>query len=120
KEAFRLLDEEPVLEEHLIALGRWIASYYCAPIGEVLRVITPLGGEMRSTKMYSLTDAGRDAARQLLFGVDTEDPTIQVLRLLERRSLSSTYLAKKVADSPKVLRSLLRKNFIELEDVQTD
>jgi primosomal protein N' (replication factor Y) len=120
KEALRLLDEEPVLEDHLISLGRWIAGYYCAPIGEVLRVMTPLGGEIRSTKMYSLTDAGRDAARQLLFGADTEDPTIQVLRLLERRSLSSTYLAKKVADSPKVLRSLLRKNFIELEDVQTD
>ncbi len=120
KEALRLLDEEPVLEDHLISLGRWIAGYYCAPIGEVLRVMTPLGGEIRSTKMYSLTDAGRDAARQLLFGADTEDPTIQVLRLLERRSLSSTYLAKKVADAPKVLRSLLRKNFIELEDVQTD
>ena len=75
--------KQPVLEEHLIALGRWIASYYCAPIGEVLRVMTPLSGEMRSSKMYSLTDAGRDAARQLLFGAETEDPTIQVLRLLE-------------------------------------
>jgi primosomal protein N' (replication factor Y) len=107
KEAFRLLDEDPVLEEHLISLGRWIASYYCAPIGEVLRVMTPLGGEIRSTKMYSLTDAGRDAARQLLFGADTEDPAIQILRLLERRSLSASYLAKKVADAPKALRSLL-------------
>jgi primosomal protein N' (replication factor Y) len=94
KEALRLLDEEPVLEDHLISLGRWIAGYYCAPIGEVLRVMTPLGGEIRSTRMYSLTDAGRDAARQLLFGTDTEDATIQVLRLLERRSLSSTYLTK--------------------------
>ena len=120
KEAFRLLDEEPVLDEHLIALGRWIASYYCAPIGEVLRVMTPLSGEMRSSKMYSLTDAGRDTARQLLFGADTEDPTIQVLRLLEQRSLSGPYLAKKVAEAPKALRSLLKKGFVELEDVHAD
>ena len=120
REAFRLLDEVPVLEERLISLGRWIASYYCAPIGEVLRVMTPLGGEMRSTKMYSLTDAGRDAARQLLFGADTEDPVTQVLRLLERRSLSAPYLAKKVGDAPRALRSLLKKNFIEVEDLQTD
>ena len=118
KTALKLLDEEPVLEPHLIALGRWIASYYCAPIGEVLRVMTPLGGEMRSSKMYSLTDAGRDAARQLLFGADTEDPTIQVLRLLEERSVSATYLAKKVADAPRALKSLLKKGFVELEDVQ--
>ena len=118
KEALRLLDEEPVLEEHLIWLGRWIASYYCAPIGEVLRVMTPLSGEMRSSKMYSLTDAGRDAARQLLFDPSAEDPTIQVLRLLEQRSASLTYLTKKVPEAPKALKSLLKKSFIELEETQ--
>ena len=118
KEALRLLDEEPVLEEHLIRLGRWIASYYCAPIGEVLRVMTPLSGEMRSSKMYSLTDAGRDAARRWLFGADAEDPTIQVLRLLEQRSASATYLTKKVPEAPKALKSLLKKSFIELEETQ--
>ncbi|HYP06240.1 MAG TPA: primosomal protein N' [Bryobacteraceae bacterium] len=118
KEALRLLDEEPVLEEHLIWLGRWIANYYCAPIGEVLRVMTPLSGEMRSSKMYSLTDAGRDAARQLLFDASAEDPTIQVLRLLEHRSASLTYLTKKIPDAPKALKSLLKKSFVELEETQ--
>src|SRR5579875_1996455 len=32
-----LLDPEPVLEQDLLRLGQWIAEYYCAPIGEVLR-----------------------------------------------------------------------------------
>ena len=118
KEALRLLDEEPVLDERLISLGHWIAAYYCAPIGEVLRVMTPLGGELRSSKLYALTDAGRDAARQLLFGVDAEDPTIQVLRLLEQRSASPEYLTKKVPDAPKALRSLLKKAFVTVEEVQ--
>src|SRR5260370_20267291 len=36
REALRLLDEQPVLEEHLIDLARWIAAYYCAPLGEVV------------------------------------------------------------------------------------
>src|SRR5690242_1549945 len=45
REAFRLLDEEPVLDVQLLALGNWVASYYCAPLGEVLRGMTPLGGE---------------------------------------------------------------------------
>jgi primosomal protein N' (replication factor Y) len=116
KEALRLLDEEPVLEEHLIWLGRWIASYYCAPIGEVLRVMTPLSGEMRSSKMYSLTDAGRDTARQLLFDSNAEDPTIQVLRLLEQRSASAAYLTKKVPEAAKALKSLLKKSFVEVEE----
>lgn len=120
KEAFRLLDEQPALEEHLIALGRWIARYYCAPIGEVLRVMTPLSGETRSSKMYSLTDAGRDAARQLLFGADTDDPTIQILRLLEGRSVSTAYLTKKIPDAAKAVRSLLKKGFVDVEEVHSD
>ena len=52
--------------------------------------------------------------------VGVEDPTTQVLRLLEQRPTSASYLAKKVADAPKVLRSLLKKQFIEMEDVQAD
>ena len=42
KEALRLVDEEPVLDAELLSLGRWIAQYYCAPLGEVLRSMTPL------------------------------------------------------------------------------
>ena len=34
KDAQRLLDEEPLLDSQLLALGRWIAAYYCAPLGE--------------------------------------------------------------------------------------
>ena len=61
----RLIDAEPVLSDELIALGRWISGYYCAPLGEVLRSMLPLATDIRSGKMYSLTNAGRDASKQL-------------------------------------------------------
>ena len=64
REVFRLIDEEPVLSEELLSLGKWIGLYYCAPLGEVLRSMTPLSGETRKGKQYSLTDTGRDAARE--------------------------------------------------------
>jgi len=32
-----VLDEEPLLSEPLMALGEWMAQYYLAPLGEVLR-----------------------------------------------------------------------------------
>src|SRR5579871_634985 len=73
KEVFRLVDEEPVLDAELLSLGGWISQYYCAPLGEVLRSMTPLSGEVRKTKQYSLTDSGRDAARQLVLGATDED-----------------------------------------------
>jgi len=31
RDALRLIDSSPVLDEELLALGRWMAGYYCAP-----------------------------------------------------------------------------------------
>src|SRR5580658_708117 len=118
KEVFRLIDEEPVLEVELIALGRWIAQYYCAPLGEVLRGMTPLSGEVRKTRLYSLTDAGRDTARQLLLGAHEEDPALQILRLLEARPMSAAYLQKKLPNALSVIRSLEKKGFVAMEDLE--
>jgi primosomal protein N' (replication factor Y) (superfamily II helicase) len=118
RDALRLVDEEPVLDAELLSLGRWIAQYYCAPLGEVLRSMTPLGGEVRKTKLYSLTDAGRDTARQLLLGADDEDPTLKILRLLEARPLSASYLQKKLPNALSVIRSLEKKGFVAMEDLE--
>ncbi len=120
REVLRLLDEVPALDAELLALGRWIAAYYCAPLGEVLRTMTPLGGEIRKSKLYTLTDSGRDAARQLLLGAVDEDPMIQLLRLLDARPVSEAYLKKKIPTATNLLRSLQKKGFIEAEDVQAD
>ena len=117
KLALKLLDEDPVVSPELMALGRWISQYYCAPLGEVYRAMTPLGGEMRSGKQYALTDLGRDAVRQMLLGTRSEEPAVELLRLLERRPLSEASLNKKVKDAPRILRSLVKKGLVTVEDV---
>jgi primosomal protein N' (replication factor Y) len=55
-----VLDEEPLLGEHLLQLAEWIAQYYLAPLGEVLRGMLPLMAEVRRTVYYRITDLGRD------------------------------------------------------------
>src|SRR5579875_3387580 len=65
RDVLKLLDEEPVLDTGLLELANWIAEYYCAPVGEVLKGMLPLAGEVRRTTQYSLTSSGRDIARQL-------------------------------------------------------
>jgi primosomal protein N' (replication factor Y) len=55
-----VLDEEPLLSEHLLALAEWIAGYYLAPLGEVLRSMLPLMAEVQRTVYYRITDLGRD------------------------------------------------------------
>lgn len=120
REALRLLDEEPVLDDELMTLGRWIAGYYSAPLGEVLRSMTPLAGEIRRGKVYALTDAGRDAARQLLLGASSEEPAVEVMRMLESRPLTATWLTRKVPHADRAIKSLIRKGFLEVEDVQAE
>src|SRR5690349_6098510 len=120
RDALRLIDSEPVLGPELLVLGRWIAGYYCAPLGEVLRGMLPLASEIRRGKIWSLTDAGRDAARQLLLDSSPDDPVARILGMLEKRPLSAAYLAKTLPLADKAIRSLERKGFIAAEQVQTE
>jgi primosomal protein N' (replication factor Y) (superfamily II helicase) len=55
-----VLDDEPLVSAHLLELAEWIAQYYLAPLGEVLRCMLPLTAEVKRTVYYRLTDLGRD------------------------------------------------------------
>ena len=55
-----VLDDEPLLSDELLKLAEWMAQYYLAPLGEVLRGMLPLMAEVRRTVYYRITDLGRD------------------------------------------------------------
>jgi primosomal protein N' (replication factor Y) len=63
-----VLDDEPLLSEHLLELGAWVAQYYLSPLGEVLRSMLPLTAEVRRTVYYRITDLGRDVFAASLDG----------------------------------------------------
>jgi len=126
RDALRLLDEEPALSSDMIQLGQWISTYYCAPLGETLRAMTPLSGDLRRGRVYTLTPSGRDTARQLHLAVtpnssnDEPDAASQLLRLLDARPLSASYLAQKVPKAATVLRALEKKGLVESEYTAAD
>jgi primosomal protein N' (replication factor Y) len=66
-----VLDEEPLLGEELLTLAEWIAQYYLAPLGEVLRAMLPLMAEVRRTVYYRITDLGRDVLAESMDGEDS-------------------------------------------------
>ncbi len=119
REVLGLRDSEPVLEAELIELGKWIAEYYCAPIGEVFKSMLPLSGETHRSTEYSLTEAGRDVARQLTLQTQN-DKSLTILALLEERPRSVEYLAAKVEGARGVARSLIKRGWIVAEDRQED
>ena len=114
-----LLDEEPALEGNLLRLAEWIADYYCAPIGEVLKGMLPLSGERRHSTQYSLTDLGRDVARQLTSNLNG-DPASAILASLVERARPVAYLTTKIKGARPILRSLVKRGWVVAEDSQQE
>lgn len=57
-----IVDRRPVLSTELLDLGRFIADYYLAPIGEVLKSMLPSGLGAWGRERLRITDAGALAA----------------------------------------------------------
>jgi primosomal protein N' (replication factor Y) len=61
KTVLSVLDSAPVLDVQLLRLGRWIANYYLAPLGEVFRTMLPLNAEFKRAVTYRITSEGQMA-----------------------------------------------------------
>ncbi len=98
-----ILDDEPLLSDHLLSLAEWIAQYYLAPLGEVLRGMLPLMAEVRRTICYRLTDQGRDALASSLDG--------QEFHFSSRKKLPAggRTAAGPGADEPAIIRRVLER-----------
>ena len=83
-----LIDDEPLLSEDLLQLAEWIAQYYLAPLGEVLRGMLPLMAEVRRTVYYRITDQGRDVLANWLDGDGQEGIMSQAPRRSGGRNAS--------------------------------
>jgi primosomal protein N' (replication factor Y) len=98
KEINKVLDVIPALTPAMIELGRWIANYYLAPVGEVFRAMLPPVTEVRSRQQLVLTDAGRQLihARTVSLASDFDNADIALLEKLiaKEGALPVTALAK--------------------------
>src|ERR1700752_3369139 len=55
----QVLDDTAILPAELMKLAEWIAQYYVAPLGEVLRGMLPLAAEVKRQYCYRIAEAGR-------------------------------------------------------------
>ncbi len=117
RDVLSLKDEEPVLDSELLQLAQWIAEYYCAPIGEVLKGMLPLSGETRRSTIYSLTAAGRDVARQLIIRPDS-DASFQILAALAERERPIESL--KIPNSKTLVRALIKRGWVIAQDKEAN
>ncbi len=127
KRVSQVLDATPALRPELMQLGRWIAQYYIAPIGEVYRTMLPLSAEFRRVIGYRITDKGSDA----LHAASTigsslrsrKEPEHQMLeyavlnRLADGEMVREATLRSASGASRAVLQTLVRKKWIAREDL---
>jgi len=127
KKVIEALDLSPVLDEHLLKLGKWIADYYLAPVGEVFRTMLPLSAEFKRSVAYRITDAGRMALH--LAGMSgsparskrTPEQQLVEFRVLdylaERESVRAERLRGAARVGKALLAGMVRKRWIAREDV---
>src|SRR5580765_3591424 len=131
KNVLSIVDPSPVLDEILLRLGRWIADYYLAPIGEVFRTMLPLTAEFKRVIGYRIIEQGDMALH--LAGVSgssarsqrtPEEQAIE-FRVLDYLAASDgaqvreQTLRSAVGASRKILDGMVRKNWIIRQDLST-
>jgi primosomal protein N' (replication factor Y) len=103
KDVLEVVDLGPVLDATMLKLASWIADYYLAPLGEVLRAMLPPGTCPEGRRVLRITDAGRrelDAAGQGL-----SDTRRRILAAVGRRGTVSLPLALREAGARRGARA---------------
>jgi primosomal protein N' (replication factor Y) len=109
KNIFAALDATPVLHEQLLHLGRWIADYYLAPLGEVFRTMLPLNAEFKRSIGYRLTDDGEMALHLAgMSGSSARSRRTPEEQASEFRVLD--YLAGRISETEAVLDKSVKNN----------
>ena len=116
KDAEELLDAEPLLTPEVLEITRWVADYYAAPWGEVLKAALPAGLNATVEQILSITPEGRDELARLPIH-RTATARARALRLIaEHEEMPLRILARHVGEarSSSVARELERAGWIKL------
>jgi primosomal protein N' (replication factor Y) len=116
KEAEELLDAEPLVTPEILEITRWVADYYAAPWGEVLKAALPAGLNATVEQVLSITAEGRDELARLPIH-RTATAKARTLRLLaDEGEVSLRILSRHVGESraSAVARELERAGWIKL------
>jgi primosomal protein N' (replication factor Y) (superfamily II helicase) len=121
----QVLDEAPLLPDELMRLAGWIAQYYVAPLGEVLRGMMPLAAEVRRQFAYRIAEAGRrvlyegaakGASRRSRLPAEDQNREYAVLNYLEDGSAAKASALRSATQARKaLLDGMVRKKWLARE-----
>ncbi|HSY36079.1 MAG TPA: primosomal protein N' [Acidobacteriaceae bacterium] len=134
KRVQEVMDEAALLPDDLMELGKWVAAYYCAPLGEVLRGMMPLTAEVRRQWVYRIGEQGRKvlyegaakgSSRRSKLSVEDQNREYAVLNYLESGEAGKTATIRSATGANKALldamtkkRWLVREPLAEVRDAR--
>ena len=134
KRVQQVMDEAALLPGELMELGKWVAAYYCAPLGEVLRGMMPLTAEVRRQWVYRIAEQGRKvlyegaakgSSRRSKLSVEDQNREYAVLNYLESGEAGKTATIRGATGANKALldamakkRWLVREPLAEVRDAR--
>jgi primosomal protein N' (replication factor Y) len=116
KDAEELLDAEPLLTPEILEISRWVAEYYAAPWGEVLKAALPAGLNATVEQVLTITTEGRDELARLPIN-RTATAKARALRLVaENDELPLRTIAKHIGETraAAVARDMERAGWVKL------
>jgi len=123
----QVLDDAALLPDELMELARWIAQYYVAPLGEVLRGMLPLGAEVRRQFFYRITEVGRKvlyegaakgASRRSKLSPEEQNREYAVLNYLEGGEVAKMSALRSATSANKaLLEGMVKKKWLMREAV---
>jgi primosomal protein N' (replication factor Y) len=116
KDAEELLDAEPLLTPEILEITRWVAEYYAAPWGEVLKAALPAGLNATVEQVLTITTEGRDELARLPIN-RTATAKARALRLVaDNDEMSLRLIARHIGEAraSAVARDLERAGWVKL------
>ncbi len=123
----QVLDESALLPDELMKLAAWIASYYVAPLGEVLRGMLPLAAEVKRHVAYRIAEAGRrvlyegavkGSSRRSKLTAEEQNREYAVLNYLEGgEAAKMSALRSATGANKRLLEGMVRKKWLAREAV---
>jgi primosomal protein N' (replication factor Y) len=117
-----VLDQVPILNPELMELAAWIAQYYLAPLGEVLRSMLPLMAEVRRSVSYRISETGQSilfegaqqgSSRRSRLTADDQNIEYTVLNYLsDGQPAKSGTLRTATGATAELLTNMLRKKWL--------
>ena len=121
----QVLDDAALLPEELMRLAQWIAQYYVAPLGEVLRGMMPLAAEVKRQFVYRMAEAGRrvlyagaakGSSRRSRLPAEQQNREYAVLNYLEDGSAAKASALRSATQANKaLLDGMVRKKWLARE-----